>query len=78
MWSCGGGIAGIAVAYELAVLRGVKNVLILEEREAPLSLTSAYSTECYRNLWAGRAHARAHEPLDRQGGGDGGGERQLF
>ena len=49
---CGGGIAGIAVAYELAVLRGVKNVLILEEREAPLSLTSAYSTECYRNLWA--------------------------
>ena len=48
----GGGIAGIAVAYELAVLRGVKNVLILEEREAPLSLTSAFSTECYRNLWA--------------------------
>ena len=49
---CGGGIAGVAMAYELAVLRGVRNVVLLESREAPLTLTSAYSTECYRNLWS--------------------------
>ncbi|RIH85031.1 NAD(P)/FAD-dependent oxidoreductase [Calidithermus roseus] len=49
---CGAGIAGIAVAYELAVKRGVKNVVLLEQ-DAPLSLTSDKSTECYRNWWPG-------------------------
>ncbi|WP_027891997.1 NAD(P)/FAD-dependent oxidoreductase [Calidithermus chliarophilus] len=47
---CGAGIAGIAVAYKLAVKRGVKNVVLLEQ-DAPLSLTSDKSTECYRNWW---------------------------
>jgi len=47
---CGAGIAGIAVAYELAVRHGVKDVVLLEQ-SAPLSLTSDKSTECYRNWW---------------------------
>lgn len=47
---CGAGIAGIAVAYHLAVRYGVTNTLLVEER-APLTLTSDKSTECYRNWW---------------------------
>jgi glycine/D-amino acid oxidase-like deaminating enzyme len=49
---CGAGIAGIAAAYHLAVRRGVRNVLLVDER-APLTLTSDKSMECYRNWWAG-------------------------
>lgn len=49
---CGAGIAGISTAYHLTVERGVKQVLLIDER-APLSLTSDKSTECYRNWWPG-------------------------
>lgn len=49
---CGAGIAGVALAYELAVRRGVQGVVLVDERP-PLSLTSDKSTECYRNWWPG-------------------------
>lgn len=49
---CGAGIAGIAVAYNLAVHHGVRDVLLVDER-APLTLTSDKSTEAYRNWWPG-------------------------
>ena len=49
---CGSGIAGIALAYELAVRRGVHGVVLVDERP-PLSLTSDKSTEAYRNWWPG-------------------------
>ncbi|MCL4870612.1 MAG: FAD-binding oxidoreductase [Anaerolineae bacterium] len=47
---CGAGIAGISVAYHLALTHGVKNIVIVDERP-PLTLTSDKSTECYRNWW---------------------------
>jgi glycine/D-amino acid oxidase-like deaminating enzyme len=47
---CGAGIAGIAAAYELAVVRRAGRVLIVDP-EPPLSVTSDKSTECYRNFW---------------------------
>jgi len=47
---CGAGIAGISAAYELAVIRRVGRVLIVDP-EPPLSVTSDKSTECYRNFW---------------------------
>src|SRR5713101_981331 len=49
---CGAGIAGIATAYHLAVRRGMRGVLLVDERP-PLSLTSDKSAECYRNWWPG-------------------------
>jgi glycine/D-amino acid oxidase-like deaminating enzyme len=49
---CGAGIAGISAAYYLAVEHGRRNVVIVEEGH-PLSLTSAQSTEAYRNWWPG-------------------------
>ena len=49
---CGAGIAGIAAAYELAVVGGLKDILLVD-RQAPLSLTSDKSTEAYRNFWPG-------------------------
>lgn len=49
---CGAGIAGIAAAYHLAVKQGVRNVVLVDERE-PLTLTSDKSSECYRNWWPG-------------------------
>jgi len=49
---CGAGIAGIAAAYHLAVRRGVRGVVLVDER-SPLSLTSDKSMECYRNWWPG-------------------------
>src|SRR3954462_4663872 len=49
---CGAGIAGIAAAYQLAVVHGVENVTIVEAGN-PLSLTSDKSTEAYRNWWPG-------------------------
>ena len=36
---CGAGISGISAAYHLAVKRGVKNVILVDERE-PMSFTS--------------------------------------
>lgn len=53
---CGAGIAGVSTAYHLAVRRGVRDVVLVDER-APLSLTSDKSTECYRNWWPGPGDA---------------------
>jgi glycine/D-amino acid oxidase-like deaminating enzyme len=53
---CGAGIAGISVAYHLAVKYDIKNVVLIEEH-TPLSLTSDKSTECYRNWWPGPGDA---------------------
>jgi len=52
---CGAGIAGIAAAHALAAA-GLQNVLIVDP-DAPLSLTSDKSTECYRNWWPGPGDA---------------------
>ena len=49
---CGAGIGGISAAYHLAVRQGVRDVLLVDERD-PFSLTSDKSTECYRNWWPG-------------------------
>jgi glycine/D-amino acid oxidase-like deaminating enzyme len=49
---CGAGIAGVAAAYHLAVRRGVRGVVLVDERP-PLTLTSDKSAECYRNWWPG-------------------------
>ncbi len=46
---CGAGIAGVSAAFFLA-REGVRDVLLIDERP-PLTLTSQYSTECYRNAW---------------------------
>src|SRR4029434_9684627 len=53
---CGAGIAGVAAAYHLAVRRGVRDVVLIDER-APLTLTSDKSAECYRNWWRGPGDA---------------------
>jgi glycine/D-amino acid oxidase-like deaminating enzyme len=53
---CGAGIAGVAAAYHLAVRRGIRDILLVDER-SPLSLTSDKSTECYRNWWPGPGDA---------------------
>ncbi|MCB0078082.1 MAG: FAD-binding oxidoreductase [Anaerolineales bacterium] len=47
---CGAGIAGIATAYELAVVHGLRDVVVVDPRP-PLSLTSDKSSECYRTWW---------------------------
>ena len=49
---CGAGMAGITAAYYLAVRGGVKDILLVDERE-PLTLTSNKGTEAYRNWWPG-------------------------
>src|SRR6476659_409264 len=49
---CGAGIAGIAVAYHLAVRQRVKRVVLIDERD-PLTLTSDKGTQGYRNWWPG-------------------------
>lgn len=49
---CGAGMAGVAAAYHLAVRRGMRDVVLVDERP-PLTLTSDKSTECYRNWWPG-------------------------
>lgn len=54
---CGAGIAGVAIAYELAVVRGRPNILIVDP-EPPLSVTSDKSTECYRDHWPDPAMRR--------------------
>jgi len=51
---CGAGIGGVAAAWELAVARGVRDVLVVDPLP-PLSLTSDKSTECYRNWWPSAA-----------------------
>ncbi len=49
---CGAGIAGISVAYRLAVKHGMRNVVLVDERP-PMTMTSDKSTEAYRNWWVG-------------------------
>src|SRR4029450_10101197 len=49
---CGAGIAGVATAYHLAVRRGVRDIVIVDERPA-LTLPSHKSAECSRNWWPG-------------------------
>ncbi len=46
----GAGIAGVATCYDLAVVRGVEKVIVVDPRP-PLSLTSDKSSECYRNFF---------------------------
>ena len=46
----GRGIAGVSAAFHPAARQGVKDVVIVDPRP-PLTLTSAKSTECYRNWW---------------------------
>lgn len=53
---CGAGIAGISTAYQLSVVHGLSDILLVDERP-PLSLTSDKSTECYRNWWPGPGDA---------------------
>jgi len=48
----GAGMAGAAAAYHLAVRRGVRRVVLIDERE-PLTLTSDKGTQAYRNWWPG-------------------------
>ena len=48
----GAGIAGISAAYHLAVKKGMRNIVMIDERD-PLTLTSDKSMECYRNWWPG-------------------------
>lgn len=48
----GAGMAGVAVAHELVVRRGMRDVVLVDER-TPLTLTSDKSSECYRNWWPG-------------------------
>jgi glycine/D-amino acid oxidase-like deaminating enzyme len=51
----GAGIVGIAAAY--ALTRSGVNKVAIVDREAPLSVTSDKSTECYRNFWPGPDNA---------------------
>jgi sarcosine oxidase, subunit beta len=46
----GAGIAGVSVAFHLAVRNAMSDVIIVDPRP-PLTLTSDKSTECYRNWW---------------------------
>lgn len=50
---CGAGLSGIAAAYYLAK-QGVTNIKVVTAH-APLTLTSAMSTECYRDFWPTKA-----------------------
>lgn len=53
---CGAGFAGVSLAYDLAVRRGVRNVMLVDERK-PLTLTSNKGTEGYRNWFPGPGDA---------------------
>lgn len=53
---CGAGVSGISAAYYLAMQHGLKDVILVDERE-PLTFTSDKSTECYRNWWPGPGDA---------------------
>ncbi len=73
----GAGMAGVAAAHELTVRRGLRDVVLVDER-APLTLTSDKSSECYRNWWPGPGDAMVSlmndsidrfEALDAESGG---------
>ncbi|MEF3274974.1 MAG: FAD-binding oxidoreductase [Chloroflexus sp.] len=51
---CGAGIAGIALAHQLATVCGWRGIVLVEAGD-PLALTSDKSTECYRDWWPDRA-----------------------
>lgn len=53
---CGAGIAGIAAAHALAVVHGVRDIVLIDELP-PMTLTSDKSTEAYRNWWPGQDDA---------------------
>jgi len=53
---CGAGAAGVAAAWHLAVRRGARGVVLVDERE-PLSFTSDKGTEAFRNWWPGPGDA---------------------
>src|SRR5262245_24128395 len=48
----GAGMAGVALAHQLAVRDGMTRVVLVDPRD-PLSLTSSKGTEGYRNYWPG-------------------------
>lgn len=52
----GAGIAGLSVAYQLAIKHNIKNITIVDER-APLGLTSSRGTMAYRNWFPGPGDA---------------------
>lgn len=52
---CGAGILGISAAYFLTKL-GLRQIVLVDP-QAPLTLTSDKSTECYRNWWPGPGDA---------------------
>ncbi|MBX3047543.1 MAG: FAD-binding oxidoreductase [Anaerolineales bacterium] len=52
---CGAGILGVSAAYFLSRL-GVRDIVLIDQ-QAPLTLTSDKSTECYRNWWPGPGDA---------------------
>jgi glycine/D-amino acid oxidase-like deaminating enzyme len=52
----GAGMAGVSVAFHLAVRRGLAGVVLVDERE-PLTLTSDKGTEGYRNWFPGPGDA---------------------
>ncbi|WP_025770278.1 NAD(P)/FAD-dependent oxidoreductase [Thioalkalivibrio sp. HK1] len=73
----GAGIAGISSAFELAVRKGLRDIVLVEAGD-PLSLTSDKSTECYRNWWPGPDDAMLRlmnrsidllETVERESGG---------
>ncbi|MGB0386985.1 MAG: FAD-dependent oxidoreductase, partial [Ardenticatenaceae bacterium] len=47
---CGAGSIGVAATYYLAQQKGIRKVLLVD-KHAPLSQTSAKSGENYRNWW---------------------------
>ncbi|HSG42188.1 MAG TPA: FAD-dependent oxidoreductase [Anaerolineales bacterium] len=53
---CGAGIAGVSVAYQLAVKHQMKKIMLVDPLP-PLTMTSDKSTECYRNWWPGPGDA---------------------
>jgi glycine/D-amino acid oxidase-like deaminating enzyme len=64
---CGAGLGGISAAYYLAVVEGITDIVIVDERP-PLTLTSDKSTECYLSKLVARAwkyHGSLHEPQHR-------------
>ncbi|MCI0713229.1 MAG: FAD-binding oxidoreductase [Chloroflexi bacterium] len=53
---CGAGIAGVSIAYQLAVHHQMRNIMLVDPLP-PLTMTSDKSTESYRNWWPGPGDA---------------------
>jgi glycine/D-amino acid oxidase-like deaminating enzyme len=54
---CGAGYAGLSAAYQLAVKRGLTDIVIVDP-QPPLTLTSNKGTEGYRTWWPDRTMMR--------------------